>query len=365
MQTIAFFISNHGFGHIMRNIPVIAWILEHTQHRILLVTGAKHVAAAKDYLERYTDLTDLQERLVCVEQDTDLGLIVKPGTLLVDWDAVRTGLQVYVDEFPKRIREAKALLAQYHADNVVCDIVPWALTAAKEAGVPSCLMASFTWIEQYERDVPEELVQPFRDAYADADHVILYGLHTSTVDKLFPVRHEVSLCARPFHEENVQGIRRKYGKHPIVFVSIGLSNQGIRNGMDVSRLPYSFIVTEGVNLKGENVSVIPKIVDNTQDYVMASDYCIAKAGWTTIAEILLAKKPMALLSRPDVAEDTMYIEQMVHDGIAIELSVEELEHIDKILQRLETMPHKKNMYQEDTERIGRIICEISKADYAL
>ena len=39
-KTIAFFISDHGFGHDLRNIPIIRYILEATKDiRIIIKTG--------------------------------------------------------------------------------------------------------------------------------------------------------------------------------------------------------------------------------------------------------------------------------------------------------------------------------------
>ena len=52
MKNIAFYISDHGFGHIMRNISVISYILENTENRIILVSGNAHIAAAKKYIEK-------------------------------------------------------------------------------------------------------------------------------------------------------------------------------------------------------------------------------------------------------------------------------------------------------------------------
>lgn len=135
-----------------------------------------------------------------------------------------------------------------------------------------------------------------------------------------------------------------------------MSNEGISNNIDVSELPYNFIVTEGINLKGDNVYPIKKTIDNTQDYVMASDYCIAKAGQTTISEILVAKKPMALLSCPDVTEDSMYIERLVYEGLAVEITVDELINMSDILNRVKTIKQNDNNYKDDTDNISNIIC---------
>lgn len=339
----------------MRNVPVIAWLLEHTEDRILLVTAPRQMKAAVEYLKRYAKAERLEERLITVEQAVDLGLVLKSGTLLVDREALQNKIEKFVGQFPELIREAELLLKKNQVDQVVSDIVPWILTAAKNLGIPSVLMASFTWAEQYEPHLPEQLIAPFRKCYIDADRVFMYSLVTKNTKQWFRDRIEVGLCARPVHEDRVQAIRRRFSNLPLVFVSIGMSNDGLEDEIDVSGLPYHFIVTEGVRFRGENVHALPKEIDHTQDYVAACDCCMIKAGWTTIAEVLLAQKPMALFSRPDVVEDCMYIEELVRAGEALEISVEELRDIRNVLNRLREYPWKHRVYKNDYETIAGLI----------
>ena len=242
MKNIAFYISDHGFGHIMRNISVIAYILEHTENRIVLVSGNAHIAAAKEYIEKYTNAEKINERFITIEQNTDIGFALQSGTLLVDWTETEKRVREYISEFPKYIQSASELFRKYKIDTVVCDIVPWALTAAREEGLPSYIMASFTWVEQYQKDLPTELVEEYRKAYDSADNVILYKLHTYFTEHTFKNRCEVSLCARPFHSDKVRKIREQYGDKPIVFISIGMSNDGISDIINVGDLPYNFVV---------------------------------------------------------------------------------------------------------------------------
>lgn len=54
----------------------------------------------------------------------------------------------------------------------------------------------------------------------------------------------------------------------------------------VSNKPYHFIVTEGIQLVGANVTYLPKETPNTQDYILASKFVITKAGFGTLAEAL-------------------------------------------------------------------------------
>ena len=42
MKTIAFYISDHGFGHASRNIPIMGYILEANLDTRIIVKSGKH-----------------------------------------------------------------------------------------------------------------------------------------------------------------------------------------------------------------------------------------------------------------------------------------------------------------------------------
>lgn len=48
---------------------------------------------------------------------------------------------------------------------------------------------------------------------------------------------------------------------------------------------------------GDNVSYLDIFMTNTQEHVKAADFCIAKAGWSTVAEITLSENRFAVLRR--------------------------------------------------------------------
>lgn len=354
-MNIAFYITNHGFGHIMRNIPVISHILNTTNHKVILVTGLQ-----QGQLEFFKDVPTniLNDRLVIINQDLEPGITLKPGTLFVDKLLLQDKVSKYVDKFTELIEGAKNIFRTYEVDKVVCDIVPWALTAAKECKIPSVLMASFSWIEIYEEHLPELLIKPFREAFSNTDKVLLYELANEPTYKRFPDGIKVGLSARPFNNEAVQAIRDKYSGNPIVFLSIGGSNNGISGDIEVDDLPYTFITTKGLKVKGDNVVYLPVETNNTQDYIAASDYCISKAGWGTIAEILLARRPMALLERPDVAEDRMSIDTLLKRNEAISIKVEDLCDIGAVLKRMEKKKWDIRKYNNDYKNIAKhILCD--------
>lgn len=163
---------------------------------------------------------------------------------------------------------------------------------------------------------------------------------------------KVSLCSRDFKLEKADKIKKSFNR-PLVYLSVGRS-VNLSDEIDVSDLNYDFIVTDGIKLKGQNVYYLPKETLNTQDYLMASDYVITKAGWGTVSEALLAKKKCAVLSRDNVAEDRNTIIKLKDMELAVEVSYEDGFNLKSILEELDMLHLDFNRYRlsNDYKSIG-------------
>lgn len=338
---IAFFLSDHGYGHVMRNVAVIEEVSK--DHEVIVVTGERQAELAKQYLAN---------AVTYIPMHTDTGLVVQSGSLKLDHEATINKIAEDLKNWPEQIAFAKSL----GADRFVVDIVPWALIAAKELGIPSYLMASFTWMEQYEGFVPKQYLDEYAKAFRKADQVLYYDLVNEPTRKLLGNGTDVGFVARPFHEKEVESIRKEH-KQKIVYLSLGGSNSGLDYDIDVSKLPYDFITTSALHLTGDNVTYIPSDVSNTQDYVKAADFCIAKAGWTTVSEMMLSGNPFAVLERPDTPEDTMIIEELVKRKAAISVTTEDLLDMSKVMQRMESQTWSDKEYKNQFELIAKLVVE--------
>lgn len=350
-MNICFFLSDHGFGHIMRNLPVIREVIERG-NKVVFVCGKRHIAIAEEYLSVESGIA--REDYISIVNHTDVGLVVKPGTLLLDKGLTRDEVADYVGKFDAKIAFACNLFREYHIDRVVVDIVPWALLAAKEMKIPSYLMASFTWIEQYQGYVNHKDLDVLIKAFQSANNILYYDLANQPTRSMLGVGREIGFVCRPFHLSEVNRIKSKHTK-PIVFLSLGASNSGLDFPIDVSRLPYDFITTEAIKLIGDNVTYLNSATPNTQDYVMAADYCISKAGWSTVSEMMIAGIKFAVLNRPDVPEDTMIISQLEDRKAAIGIDVDELKDMSNVMDKLETAVFSKMEYDNSYEIVTDII----------
>ena len=82
MKNIVFYISDHGFGHMARNIPLIrSALFKDADVRIYIKSGEKQIAFARNAMEKIGETE--RERLHFIVQPMDAGLKLIPGTLLI------------------------------------------------------------------------------------------------------------------------------------------------------------------------------------------------------------------------------------------------------------------------------------------
>ena len=231
------------------------------------------------------------------------------------------------------------------------------ISACEQANVPLLYVGNFTWTELYREFLPEHIWRAYAAEYRKIQHGMLYALHNPEMLEFLPNtdRTETSLVARPSHPKKVEAIRARHTK-PIVFVALGMSAQ-FTQPVSVEGIDAFFYTTEGVPLTGSNVATVPYSTLNTQDYVAAADYVITKAGWGTVAECLLAQKPMALFARDSVLEDRTTIQLLEQKKLAVKITYEQLTEMPMLLKKLKqiTYPAVPEYHNAAAEIISKLL----------
>lgn len=345
-KSIAFFISDHGFGHASRNIPIIRYILGANKDiRVIIKTGKNQGEFIRslvgDFSGRVRYFFDLM----------DVGLILRENSLDIDTEKLTEKVEEYIQNFEEKVSKEIEFLHYYNVNLIVSDIVPWIFKCSKKLNIPSILISNFTWVEIYKEHLSKEICNEYIECYKLADKALFYELYMDEMKEYIKGYEEVSLCSRDFDLVKVDKIKNSF-KRPIVYLSVGRSVE-LKQEIDVSNLNYDFIATDGIRLRGNNVHYLDKETPNTQDYLIASDFVITKAGWGTVSEALLAKKKIALLSRYNVAEDRNTICMLKNKKLAIEVDF----NLEDILKKLEDFNPKFNRYdlKNDYKKIGDIL----------
>jgi len=351
----AIYISDHGFGHASRNIPIIRYILEANNNiKIIVKTGKSQGEFIRNLIG------DFNGRVSYYFESMDIGLILKEGTLGIDKDKLTKTVKEYISSFEEKINKENEFLKNNSVDLIVSDIVPWVFKSAKNLNIPSILISNFTWVDIYTEYLSEDIYGEYINCYKLADKALFYELYMEEMKSYIKNYESVSLCSRDFDLKKVDKIKRSF-KGPIVYLSVGRS-VNLKEEIDVSNLNYNFIITDGIKLKGSNIYYLVKETFNTQDYLMASDFVITKAGWGTISEALLAKKKMAVLSRNNVAEDRNTIKKLNNMDLAIEVNYENNFDLYNILNKLKDFNPRFDKYslKNDYKKIGDILISYLK-----
>ena len=344
---IIFYISSHGFGHMARNVPVIAALLADSRvERVYVRCAGAHLTFLKD------NVFSGAEKLTCLEEETDVGHDPYPGTMIFDRETTEGKVRRYMAGWPERIGREADFLKKEGIDRGVADIVPWALAACAQAGVRSLFISNFTWNDIYREYFEEDILEPYRRCYELADRALLYRLAMPGLEQYFRSYRRISYVCRPFSRERAAQIRAGHIR-PILYISVGKA-VSLTGEIRADGLPWDFIVTEGVPVTGENVTVLDRGIPDTHNVILACDYMISKAGWGSIAEAMLARKKLALISRPTVAEDCNSIRQLKEQGLCMEISEEELHDLGRTMEALVWM--KPGDFSGCTNDVG-VICE--------
>lgn len=288
MQHIVYYVSGHGFGHLTRSLAIIELLL---QHRNDLSIRMKCSSAHAAFAERYLQERNLTAQIQLFESNFDI--VVDPVKVCVDFSSTINNLKMWIKELPARgLRECEYVDGQTAL--ILSDIVPEAFVVAARLGIPAIGISNFTWYEICKEYVPAEYLAILKEMYQKATTFLEFPL--STGDHM-PVinRTPVGMISRPIDENKVKEIRKRYKKEerPLLLFSIGgaleLECQALSSGID-------WLYTRGVCLPSkDNTFPIPDDESDIQNYVAACDAVVTKFGWSTLAEAMIAQKPVFLI----------------------------------------------------------------------
>ncbi len=348
-----FYITNHGYGHASRNVPIILELLKRNSDNLVYV---KSDIQRIEFLKRNFGKKD---RIIYCDGYSETGLVLKEGTVVPDLLKMRKLILKDILDWDIFREEERKFLNEVEPDIVICDVTCWPIPIAKELGIKTLIIGNFTWAQMYESFYEKDIWMPYFRNYIQADKAIWYEIHDCELEKYCDDYECVSLVSRAVNYNNVRKIKDTFNKK-IVFISLGASAE-FEKKIDVSDLPYCFIITRGLNLYGENVFELPSEMINTPDYIAASDYVIAKGGWSTVAEILLLKKKCALVFRGENAEDNNTKAILGEKRQCVPLQGDDLQNIDIIIKKIDELePEEYKDYTDDTVRICDIINDLIK-----
>lgn len=286
---LIFYISGHGFGHASRDVEIINAIGDRLDAPIVIRTSVS---------------PDLLKRTLRVPVDLRPGIcdtgIVQATSVSHDDPATVAAAAAFYGDFPRRVDEEVARLADVDVELIVGDIPPLAFATATALGVPSVAIGNFTWDWIYETQpglLPDgaAIIDLIRTCYRGVDLAI--ELPFSGGFEVFSRVTRVPLVARR-STQPADATREFFGlpgRGRVALLSFG--GYGLPSldlaGIDC-RDDWTIVTTDRVTTGTAAPPHVRRIVEREflesafryEDLVAASDVVMTKPGYGIIGECI-------------------------------------------------------------------------------
>jgi hypothetical protein len=323
MQSLAFFISSHGYGHAARACAVIE-LLQRREPSI-----EAHIFT--EVPQWFFDASLLSE-FTYHSTWTDIGLVQK-NPLQEDPAATLEELGRFLPFAPDRVDTLARKLESLECRLVICDISPLGIAAARTAGLPAVLIENFTWDWIYAAFADEwpafnDFISYLHEQFASAD----YHIQTRPVSCPSPT---AALTVNPVSRRPRSSralMRRKLEipeDAPLVLLSMGGIQHAYQDLGYLQQVRGCCFVVPGAGreeIHRGNLVLLPHHTSYYHpDLVDASDAVIGKAGYSTVAEAFNAGASFGFIPRPRFRESAIMSAFILDTMNGMEISPEEFQ----------------------------------------
>ncbi len=297
---IAFYVTSHGFGHLNRSVAVINLIPPEVP--VTIRSDPSLFDHWGERLKRPATLEPHASDVGALNPPGDSAATDGPGTLAKAAEVHSRGMAGVELEATKLRDEGTAA--------VLCDATPVPLVAARRAGIPGFLLANFTWADIYQpharRLGPEAMrtVRAIRAAYRQA--TALFRAQPSIRMPGVGPSIDVGMVVTPGVDRRAE-LRTTLGlsaSDKLVYFYIGRYGQANLGWERLAKLGGVHFVGFHPAPSGQlpNLHVVPATGWTGADLAASADAMLAKAGYGTACEAMVARTPFLYPPRVGFAE---------------------------------------------------------------
>ncbi len=376
MKKICMYISDHGYGHASREIPVIQQLLNTFSHIQIYVKTSHSLEFLK------SQITD--KRVVVLYLNNDFGVCNAEDNFEVSLEKTEVQLQKWLKSWKEYIAEEIRFCRKEKIDLILTDIAPQPLLVADKLGIPGIFLGNFTWYEIYKHFFHTTDMQPIGkfpqisnilNAYTKATIAIIYPFYdVNKEENEFANLNKVPLVVRSstIPQEKMRKILGLSQQDKVIYLGMGFSVKAISQEHKLLidalfKKGYKILVSFNSMLSGKNIIKIDR-KGNSQDYLQIADVCISKSGYSTVGECIRGKVPVLLVKRALFNDDCIISKTVEKLGIGMSVSKEEFDHLiengilDEFLRKKASFKSAYNnlpsVYQEDG--VNKVIKIIKK-----
>lgn len=304
MKTIAFYVTDVGFGHVTRSLALIENILRTTEYEIYMVGSQSQMDYAKVYLSKDVN------RITFNVNHTAAGTLVKENSFDIDVEATVLKIKDFLGKMDTIVERELEVLKDKDIGLIICDISIVGIHVAKRLGVKVVGISNYTHYHRFKKlGIDQQLIQPFIDAYNQLDIFFEFAYSDDMSDITCKKEHVGMLC-REVNQLACSDLKSRYW--PSVFISIG--QVATREKITISFQGGNVFATGDMSLDGNaHVLKLPSRVGHSQDYIAASSLAIIKPGWAQVAECMIAGIPFGAIAVNPI-EDGEIMEKLVAEN---------------------------------------------------
>lgn len=337
MKTIAYYISDYGFGHATRSVALIRELLSKSEEIKVIICHSFAMTFLKESLK--------DDRVTFREVHTDVGYYLKENSLMLDPDRLEDEYSIFVSDWGEKQERERCFLEENGVDLVVSDISPLPFQAAYELGIPAVGVSNFCWYTAYQGLVHNRELALFYQAYQCMSS--FYTLAGSKEIEWSADQREFGFFARNVDHAEIKRILQEINPHrkKVIFVGLGMKVEAnFLNELPLWNSPDCvFIVSSNVSVtKRDNIFHIPSNYLETQNYIAASDLVITKAGWGTVSEAVLSQTPLLIIERDLMTEDQNTIDYLRNHALCKTINWSDFSQFIVNVQDMEAYHHPIN-----------------------
>ncbi|MBT2257834.1 glycosyltransferase [Priestia megaterium] len=353
MKTIAYYISDYGYGHATRSMAIIRELLKQNEIVEIIICHSFALSFLQESFKH-------EHRVTFREVVTDVGYVLQENSLEPDAKVLNNNVSSYVSEFSMKLIQEMCFMKAKNVSFVISDISPLGIASAAALNVPSLGLSNFTWYTAYEGLIEERLLKFLHKQYKQMTYY--FSLACSNEPHWgIEENRSFGFYSRELDDYEVQRIRKEIdpsGKSHIIYFGLGMKvDIGTLSELPIWQSPNcKFIVSSNVRVNHPNVYPIPKNAVETQHYVAAADLVLTKAGWGTISEAVCAGVPLLITNRSSMKEDRHTIDYLVRHQLCDLIEWKELERLGVTPSLIETCGRQKiNHYKNEAINIAKEI----------
>lgn len=314
MKTIAFYVTDLGFGHLTRSLAIIEQVLEKFDDKIYLACGELQIEYASVFLHKYSDRVTY--RIV----NTEAKNIVKKDSFEIDHEMTTHSVEEFLTSLDQKVELEVENLKGRDIGLIVTDISLLGIKVAKALGKKVIGISNYTNYHRYKKlGLPQNILDYYQAAYNSLDLFFEYP-YADSLEGLTCGRFKVGMVARKVNRNASADFKSR--AWPSCFLSIGQ----VANIDDIYvDFPGGHIYATGnMNIDGNaHVIKLPRRIGHSQDYVAASSMAIIKPGWAAVAECMISGIPIGVISGSEV-EDGEIIDKLMKDNACFLVTEDEL-----------------------------------------